>query len=86
MRERGYLSHQTVFSLSNIRQKDLYNFHMYDSDRTIKKSLDHIASNKYVLPAIQREFVWSPKQICMLFDSVMQGYPFGEFLFWRRGK
>lgn len=55
---------------------------MYQQGGTIKKALDKIASNKYVLPAIQREFVWSPKQICMLFDSVMQGYPFGEFLFW----
>ena len=23
-----------------------------------------------------------PEQICALFDSLMQGYPFGEFLFW----
>ena len=45
--------------------------------------MENIASNKYVLPAIQREFVWSAEQICKLFDSVMQGYPFGEFLFWR---
>ena len=58
---------------------------MYQQGGTIKQALDRIASNEYVLPAIQREFVWSPKQICMLFDSVMQGYPFGEFLFWRIG-
>lgn len=56
---------------------------MYQQGGTIKLALDNIASNKYVLPAIQREFVWSPEQICKLFDSVMQGYPFGEFLFWR---
>ena len=49
---------------------------------TIKDALDNIASNKYVLPAIQRELVWRPDQICALFDTVMQGYPFGEFLFW----
>lgn len=49
---------------------------------TIKDALDNIASNKYVLPAIQREFEWSQYQICNLFDSVMQGYPFGELLFW----
>ena len=58
---------------------------MYQQGGTIKQALDRIASNEYVLPAIQREFVWSPNQICMLFDSVMQGYPFGEFLFWRIG-
>ena len=56
---------------------------MYQQGGTIKQTLDRIASNEYVLPAIQREFVWSSQQICMLFDSVMQGYPFGEFLFWR---
>ena len=56
---------------------------MYQQGGTIKSALDKIASNEYVLPAIQREFVWKPEQICRLFDSVMQGYPFGEFLFWR---
>jgi len=56
---------------------------MYKPGGTIKEALDKIAANEYVLPAIQREFVWSPDQICMLFDSVMQGYPFGDFLFWR---
>lgn len=56
---------------------------MYQSGGTIKDALDRIASHEYVLPAIQREFVWNPHQICALFDSVMQGYPFGEFLFWR---
>lgn len=54
----------------------------YQQGFTIKNALDRIASNEYVLPAIQREFVWSPEQICALFDSVMQGYPFGDFLFW----
>lgn len=56
---------------------------MYQQGGTIKEALDSIASNEYVLPAIQREFVWRPEQVCTLFDSVMQGYPFGEFLFWR---
>ena len=56
---------------------------MYQQGGTIKQALDKIVSNEYVLPAIQREFVWNPEQICRLFDSLMQGYPFGEFLFWR---
>ena len=55
---------------------------MYQQGGTIKQALDKIVSNEYVLPAIQREFVWSQEQICRLFDSVMQGYPFGDFLFW----
>ena len=56
---------------------------MYQQGGTIKDALDRIATNEYVLPAIQREFVWDPEQICALFDSLMQGYPFGEFLLWR---
>ena len=36
----------------------------------------------YFLPAIQREFVWTPEQICRLFDSLMRGYPISSFLFW----
>ena len=56
---------------------------MYQSGGTISKVLKRIATNDLVLPAIQREFVWQPEQICQLFDSLMQGYPFGTFLFWK---
>ena len=56
---------------------------MHQQGGTIKEALDSVASHEYVLPAIQREFVWRPEQVCNLFDSVMQGYPFGEFMFWR---
>ncbi len=56
---------------------------MHQSGGTIKETLDSIAAHEYVLPAIQREFVWSPEQVCNLFDSLMQEYPFGEFMFWR---
>lgn len=56
---------------------------MYQQGGTIKDAVERIARNEWVLPAIQREFVWRPQQICALFDSVMQGYPFGELLIWR---
>ncbi|NWA70074.1 DUF262 domain-containing protein [Pseudomonas reactans] len=56
---------------------------MYKPGGSIKQLLDKVASHEYILPAIQREFVWWPEQICQLFDSLMQGYPFGTFLFWR---
>lgn len=36
----------------------------------------------YYLPSIQRKFVWDVHQIENLFDSLMQGYPIGTFLFW----
>ena len=56
---------------------------MYQTGETIKSILDQITRLEIVLPAIQREFVWRPEQICRLFDSLMQGYPFGTFLYWR---
>ena len=50
---------------------------------TIKEAINNIHNNRYLLPAIQREFVWQPEQIERLFDSLMSGYPIGSFLFWR---
>lgn len=50
---------------------------------TIAKAIESIQSNDYILPAIQREFVWSDGQIERLFDSLMRGYPIGTFLFWK---
>lgn len=35
------------------------------------------------LPAIQREFVWDASRIERLFDSVMQDFPIGSFLWWK---
>ena len=56
---------------------------MYQTGHTIEKTLDQIHRHDLVLPAIQREFVWRPEQIGRLFDSLMQGYPFGTFLYWQ---
>jgi len=50
---------------------------------TVKRALDGIATHEYVLPAIQREFVWKTEQVCRLFDSLMRRYPIGSFLFWK---
>ena len=48
----------------------------------IKEAIVNIHEKKYLLPAIQREFVWSAEQIELLFDSLMRNYPIGSFLFW----
>ena len=53
------------------------------NDTTVHEALQAINGNEYVLPAIQREFVWSAERICQLFDSLMQGYPVGQLLFWQ---
>lgn len=53
-----------------------------ESPITIARALDLIEEGTYVLPAIQREFVWGTEQITRLFDSMMRDYPIGTFLLW----
>lgn len=53
------------------------------SDETIADALDAIQERRYVLPAIQREFVWGTDRICALFDSIMRGYPISSLLYWQ---
>ena len=47
----------------------------YETPITIKQALERIHATEYVLPAIQREFVWGPDRITRLFDSLMRNYP-----------
>ncbi|MGL4943915.1 MAG: DUF262 domain-containing protein [Thermoguttaceae bacterium] len=54
----------------------------YQTPLTINKIVTDIYERRYLLPSIQREFVWKPEQIAKLFDSIMQGYPISTFLFW----
>lgn len=58
----------------------------YQTAITIKSAIDHIKKQHYVLPSIQREFVWSTDQIETLFDSLMRDYPISTFLFWKVDK
>lgn len=54
----------------------------YQTPTTIKSAIEKIKKKKFVLPSIQREFVWSTEQVEMLFDSLMRDYPISTFLFW----
>ena len=58
----------------------------YETPLTIAEVMKDISANKYVLPSIQREYVWDTTQIETLFDSLMQDYPIGAFLFWEISK
>ena len=49
---------------------------------SIAHLLNEIRDGDIVLPDLQREFVWKPDQMRLLFDSIMQGYPFGSLLLW----
>ncbi|RMG32958.1 MAG: DUF262 domain-containing protein [Methanobacteriota archaeon] len=48
--------------------------------------LNQIDSGDIVLPAIQRDFVWSEGKIEKLMDSIMRGYPVGIVLIWETYK
>jgi uncharacterized protein with ParB-like and HNH nuclease domain len=50
---------------------------------TIAEAIKNIDENRYLLPSIQREFVWKHDKIEWLFDSIMRDYPISSFLFWR---
>lgn len=55
---------------------------MYQTPLTIAEIVQDIHSKKYLLPSIQREFVWDTTKIERLFDSLMLDYPISTFLFW----
>jgi uncharacterized protein with ParB-like and HNH nuclease domain len=55
----------------------------YEKPITIKEAVTSIQEQEYVLPSIQREFVWRPEQMEILFDSLMRDYPISTFLFWK---
>jgi Protein of unknown function DUF262 len=56
------------------------------NDQTIAAALDGIQRRQYVLPAIQREFVWGTDRICALFDSLLRDYPINSLLYWSVNK
>lgn len=58
----------------------------FQTPLTINEVISNIHTKKYVLPSIQREFVWSTSQITKLFDSLMKDYPINSFLFWEVDK
>ena len=54
----------------------------FQTPRSVEEMLTAIHRREYLMPAIQREFVWGPDQITKLVDSLMRGYPVGSFLLW----
>lgn len=54
----------------------------FQTPKSVEEMLTAIHRREYLMPAIQREFVWEPKQMIRLVDSLMRGYPVGSFLLW----
>jgi uncharacterized protein with ParB-like and HNH nuclease domain len=49
---------------------------------TIADAIQNIDQRKYLLPALQRKFVWNTSRIEVLFDILLRGYPINSFMFW----
>jgi uncharacterized protein with ParB-like and HNH nuclease domain len=54
----------------------------FEKPISIKEAIENMEARQFLLPSIQREFVWKPEQMEKLFDSLMKEYPVGSFLFW----
>ena len=58
-------------------------FEKYGIERdTIKNILGYIESGQIAIPELQRPFVWQPKQITELIDSLYKGLPTGFIVIW----
>lgn len=55
---------------------------IYNKSITIFEAMQKIRDGEYVMPAFQRQFVWSMEQIEKLWDSILLDYPIATFLFW----
>lgn len=50
---------------------------------SLRKLRLEIKKCKFAIPELQREFVWNPKKICELLDSIFHNYPIGSLLIWK---
>lgn len=46
----------------------------------LEQILNYIKSGEITIPEIQRPFVWKPKQVRDLIDSLYNGYPTGYLI------
>ena len=79
---RGIRKYHTLLKRRQ-RYIKLKNMAGFQAPITIHQAIDRVRKNEYLLPAFQREFVWSSDQIEKLFDSLMKGYPISSMLFWK---
>ena len=59
---------------------------IYDADAKLIISefiRDAVSNTSYLIPDLQRPYVWTPSQIIMLIDSLFRGWPFGSLLTWQ---
>ena len=85
-KQEGNVKHENT---PEIKQADIDNIKTLIANLSSKDSIVRVRARsslvalghqavKYLLPAIQREFVWDTYQIARLFDSLMRDYPIKE--------
>lgn len=55
---------------------------LIENSISIYEAMEFIEHGKYIMPAFQRQYVWSMEQIEKLWDSILLDYPISTFLFW----
>ncbi|MBM3239299.1 DUF262 domain-containing protein [Candidatus Poribacteria bacterium] len=50
--------------------------------KTMNEHVQEIFLGKYVLPEFQRTFVWNYEKVKALWESLFDGYPIGQLMFW----
>lgn len=53
------------------------------SERSIWDVVKDIREGRFLLPNIQRPFVWEKEQVRDLIDSILRGYPIGALMVWK---
>jgi hypothetical protein len=52
------------------------------NNKTVAQLLGYIRNNEIAIPEIQRPFVWEPKKVRDLIDSLYKKYPIGYIIVW----
>ena len=66
-----------------VSQKKLKNeFKCEPTTRLLKNMVEEVRNGEIELPLLQRDYVWKPKKIEELLDSLFNGWPIGSFYLW----
>src|SRR5271163_3334685 len=51
-------------------------------DLTVEDLVQRFDSGEIRLPLMQRDYIWKPKKVVRLLDSLYRGWPIGSFYVW----
>lgn len=54
-----------------------------ESSQRVNDVVEDIGKHHFILPSIQRQFVWEEERILKLLDSIMSDYPIGALMAWK---